>query len=136
MKGFLLTLLYHLILQYLFTVVVCLVIFSETNRLDQTLCFQLWEKGFFKDNLLGSAWIPLMQIHHSNEGGSGAWVQLSNETSKGLVSSGHLILVDSRFELPSGMSQQKKAWVQANSCLKFVKIMVKFLASYIPYLKK
>lgn len=108
MKGFLLTLLYHLILQYLFTVVVCLVIFSETNRLDQTLCFQLWEKGFFKDNLLGSAWIPLMQIHHSNEGGSGAWVQLSNETPKGLVSSGHLILVDSRFELPTGMSQQKK----------------------------
>ena len=50
-----------------------------------------------------------MQIHHSNEGGSGAWVQLSNETSKGLVSSGHVILVDSRFELPSGMSQQKKA---------------------------
>lgn len=102
MKGFLLTLLYHLILQYLFTIVVCLVIFSETNRLDQTLCFQLWEKGFFKDNLLGSAWIPLMQIHHSNEGGSGAWVQLSNETPKGLVSSGHLILVDSRFELPTG----------------------------------
>ena len=102
MKGFLLTLLYHLILQYLFTVVVCLVTFSETNRLDQTLCFQLWEKGFFKDNLLGSAWIPLMQIHHSNEGGSGAWVQLSNETPKGLVSSGHLILVDSRFELPTG----------------------------------
>ena len=77
-----------------------------------------------------------MQIHHSNEGGSGAWVQLSNETPKGLVSSGHLILVDSRFELPTGMSQQKKTWVQANSCLKFVKIMVKFLAYYIPYLKK
>ncbi|KAM7449668.1 Protein unc-13 C [Porites harrisoni] len=79
----------------------------ETNRLDQTLCFQLWEKGFFKDNLLGSAWIPLMQIHHSNEGGSGAWVQLSNETSKGLVSSGHLILVDSRFELPTELSEEE-----------------------------
>ena len=77
---------------------------SETNRLDQTLCFQLWEKGFFKDNLLGSAWIPLMQIHHSNAEGSGAWVQLSNESSKGLVSSGHLLLVDTRFELPSGMA--------------------------------
>lgn len=77
---------------------------SETNRLDQTLCFQLWEKGFFKDNLLGSAWIPLMQIHHSNAEGSGAWIQLSNESSKGLVSSGHLLLVDTRFELPSGMA--------------------------------
>lgn len=77
---------------------------SETNHLDQTLCFQLWEKGFFKDTLLGSAYIPLMQIHHSNVDGGGAWVQLSHETSKGLVSSGHLLLVDSRFELPSGIN--------------------------------
>lgn len=84
----------------------------ETNRLDQTLCFQLWEKGFFKDNLLGSAWIPLMQIHHSNAEGSGAWVQLSNESSKGLVSSGHLLLVDTRFELPSGLSEEEALALQ------------------------
>ena len=45
-----------------------------------------------------------MQIHHSNAEGSGAWVQLSNESSKGLMSSGHLLLVDTRFELPSGMA--------------------------------
>ena len=43
-----------------------------------------------------------MQINHSNVDGGGAWVQLSHETSKGLVSAGHLLLVDSRFELPSG----------------------------------
>ena len=46
-----------------------------------------------------------MQIHHSNAEGSGAWVQLSNESSKGLMSSGHLLLVDTRFELPSGMAK-------------------------------
>ncbi|KAL9985984.1 hypothetical protein ACROYT_G000036 [Oculina patagonica] len=84
----------------------------ETNRLDQTLCFQLWEKGFFKDNLLGSAFIPLMQIHHSNAEGSGAWVQLSTESSKGLVSSGHLLLVDTRFELPSGLSEDEALALQ------------------------
>lgn len=84
----------------------------ETNHLDQTLCFQLWEKGFFKDTLLGSAYIPLMQIHHSNVDGGGAWVQLSHETSKGLVSSGHLLLVDSRFELPSGLSEEEALALQ------------------------
>lgn len=86
-------------------------IHSETNQLDQLLCFQLWEKGFFKDSLLGSAWIPLMQIHHSNVEGSGAWIQMSNESAKGLVSSGHLLLVDTRFELPSGKQNYfMKVW--------------------------
>ncbi|XP_068693233.1 protein unc-13 homolog B-like isoform X1 [Montipora foliosa] len=84
----------------------------ETNRLDQAVCFQLWEKGFFKDNLLGSAFIPLMQIHHSNADGGGAWVQLSHETSKGLVSAGHLLLVDSRFELPSGLTEEESLALQ------------------------
>lgn len=86
-------------------------IHSETNQLDQLLCFQLWEKGFFKDSLLGSAWIPLMQIHHSNAEGSGAWIQMSNESAKGLMSSGHLLLVDTRFELPSGKQNYfMKGW--------------------------
>ncbi|XP_066021042.1 protein unc-13 homolog B [Pocillopora verrucosa] len=84
----------------------------ETNQLDQLLCFQLWEKGFFKDSLLGSAWIPLMQIHHSNVEGSGAWIQMSNESAKGLVSSGHLLLVDTRFELPSGLSEEEALALQ------------------------
>lgn len=84
----------------------------ETNQLDQAICFQLWEKGFFKDNLLGSARIPLMQINHSNVDGGGAWVQLSHETSKGLVSAGHLLLVDSRFELPSGLTEEEALALQ------------------------
>ena len=55
-----------------------------------------------------------MQIHHSNVDGSGAWVQLSNESSKGLVSSGHLLLVDTRFELPSGKMHVQQVIIVAS----------------------
>ena len=80
----------------------CLFCYSETNRLDESVCFQLWDKGLFKDNLLGSAWIPLLHINHSNIDGNGSWIPLSQETANGLEQTGFLLLVDTRFELPSG----------------------------------
>jgi len=42
-------------------------IFSETNKLDQSLILELWNKGFFSDSMVGFVAIPLMQIHHSKE---------------------------------------------------------------------
>ena len=42
---------------------------SETMRLDTGLTVELWNKGMLWDKLLGTHWLPLMSIHHSNQVG-------------------------------------------------------------------
>lgn len=41
--------------------------FSETTELNHDLHLELWCQGLVRDTLLGSARIPLIRIHHSNE---------------------------------------------------------------------
>ena len=40
---------------------------SETMRLDTGLIVELWNKGMLWDKLLGTHWLPLMSVHHSNQ---------------------------------------------------------------------
>ncbi|XP_077989232.1 protein unc-13 homolog B-like isoform X2 [Glandiceps talaboti] len=87
----------------------------ETNRLDSGLIVELWTKGLIWDTLLGTAWLPLMNIKRSNEEGDGQWSSLDREVEmkNGEVCgtkfpTGHSVLIDSRFELPSDL-QRKEA---------------------------
>ncbi|XP_031569082.1 protein unc-13 homolog B-like isoform X2 [Actinia tenebrosa] len=84
----------------------------ETSKLDQSLFLELWSKGFFSDTLLGLAEIPLMQIHHSNEEGRGTWISLIQETSNGPKPTEHKLFIDTRFELPSGLSEEDARLLQ------------------------
>jgi protein unc-13 len=79
----------------------------ETNRLDQGLMLELWNKGVLWDKLLGVHYMPLTQIQYTAAPGNGKWLQIDQEleTKNGetvgtKTPSGHSILVDVRFELP------------------------------------
>ncbi|KAI6208157.1 Phorbol ester/diacylglycerol-binding protein unc-13 [Aphelenchoides besseyi] len=79
----------------------------ETNRLDQGLILELWNKGVLWDKLLGVHFMPLHQIQYAAGAGPGCWVQIDQEieTRNGNPtgtshSTDHSLLVDVRFELP------------------------------------
>ncbi|CAK5113291.1 unnamed protein product [Meloidogyne enterolobii] len=81
----------------------------ETNRLDQALFLELWNKGVLWDKLLGVCFMRLCDVGYSNSSGCGKWLQVDHEfrTLNGdivgtLHSTGHSVLVDCRFELPYG----------------------------------
>jgi hypothetical protein len=45
----------------------CMFVFaSETQRLDTGLSVELWNKGMLWDKLMGTHWLPLVNIRHSN----------------------------------------------------------------------
>lgn len=48
---------------------------SETNRLDQGLILELWNKGVLWDKLLGVCFMPLRQIKFEQMPGPGQWFQ-------------------------------------------------------------
>jgi hypothetical protein len=82
----------------------------ETNRLDQALILELWNKGVLWDKLLGVCFMPLRNIGYSNFAGAGTWFEvdhefriLNGETIGTINSTGHSVLVDCRFELPYGV---------------------------------
>ena len=52
--------------------------FSETNRLDTGLIVELWNKGMLWDKLIGTHWLPLLGVKHSNQA-SFIWMYLSRE---------------------------------------------------------
>uniref|UniRef100_A0A1I8BH26 C2 domain-containing protein n=1 Tax=Meloidogyne hapla TaxID=6305 RepID=A0A1I8BH26_MELHA len=47
----------------------------ETNRLDQALFLELWNKGVLWDKLLGVCFMRLRDIGYSNSPGAGKWLQ-------------------------------------------------------------
>ena len=49
---------------------------SETNRLDQGMVLELWNKGMLWDKMIGVHYMPLTTIHYSNVEGSGKWLQV------------------------------------------------------------
>uniref|UniRef100_A0A915LJF0 C2 domain-containing protein n=1 Tax=Meloidogyne javanica TaxID=6303 RepID=A0A915LJF0_MELJA len=86
----------------------------ETNRLDQALFLELWNKGVLWDKLLGVCFMRLCDIGYSNSSGCGKWLQVDHEfrTLNGdivgtLHSTGHSVLVDCRFELPFEVPEQQ-----------------------------
>ena len=84
---------------------------SETNRLDTGLVIELWNKGMLWDKIIGTYWLPLLSIPHSNIEGPGKWVfldaQVSHDHNGEVVGThiptGHSLNIDARFELPNGM---------------------------------
>uniref|UniRef100_A0A915MXV0 C2 domain-containing protein n=1 Tax=Meloidogyne javanica TaxID=6303 RepID=A0A915MXV0_MELJA len=51
----------------------------ETNRLDQALFLELWNKGVLWDKLLGVCFMRLCDIGYSNSSGCGKWLQVDHE---------------------------------------------------------
>ncbi|XP_020778824.1 protein unc-13 homolog A-like [Boleophthalmus pectinirostris] len=79
----------------------------EINRLDLGLTVEVWNKGMIWDTMVGTVWIPLHSIRQSNEEGPGEWLTLDsqvimadNEICGTKDPTLHLVLLDTRFELP------------------------------------
>uniref|UniRef100_A0A8C7ZQY1 Unc-13 homolog A n=1 Tax=Oryzias sinensis TaxID=183150 RepID=A0A8C7ZQY1_9TELE len=79
----------------------------EINRLDLGLTVELWNKGLIWDTMVGTVWIPLQNIRQSNEEGPGEWltvdsqvIMADNEICGTKDPTLHLVLLDTRFELP------------------------------------
>uniref|UniRef100_A0A7N6BH68 Unc-13 homolog A n=1 Tax=Anabas testudineus TaxID=64144 RepID=A0A7N6BH68_ANATE len=79
----------------------------EINRLDLGLTVEMWNKGLIWDTMVGTVWIPLSSIRQSNEEGPGEWLTLDsqvimtdNEICGTKDPTLHLVLLDTRFELP------------------------------------
>lgn len=54
--------------------------FSETNRLDQGLIFELWNKGVLWDKLIGVHFVPLNTVEYSNKPNDGMQILFSIQT--------------------------------------------------------
>ncbi|CAL8345622.1 unnamed protein product [Merluccius merluccius] len=79
----------------------------EINRLDLGLTVEVWNKGLIWDTMVGTVWVPLHNIRQSNEEGPGEWLSLDsqvimadNEICGTKDPTLHLVLLDTRFELP------------------------------------
>ncbi|XP_026798506.2 protein unc-13 homolog B isoform X3 [Pangasianodon hypophthalmus] len=79
----------------------------EISRLDLGLIVEVWNKGLIWDTMLGTAWIPLKSICHSEEEGPGEWTFLYSEVLMKADEiygtknpTPHQVLLDTRFELP------------------------------------
>ncbi|KAG1970779.1 protein unc-13 B [Pimephales promelas] len=79
----------------------------EISRLDLGLIVEVWNKGLIWDTMLGTAWIPLKSICHSEEEGPGEWIFLDSEVLMKADEiygtknpTPHRVLLDTRFELP------------------------------------
>uniref|UniRef100_A0A8C5NFH3 Unc-13 homolog B n=1 Tax=Gouania willdenowi TaxID=441366 RepID=A0A8C5NFH3_GOUWI len=79
----------------------------EINRLDLGLIVEVWNKGLIWDTMVGTTWIPLKCIRHSEEEGSGDWLYLDAEVLMKADEiygtknpTPHRVLLDTRFELP------------------------------------
>uniref|UniRef100_A0A671T7G9 Protein unc-13 homolog B-like n=1 Tax=Sinocyclocheilus anshuiensis TaxID=1608454 RepID=A0A671T7G9_9TELE len=79
----------------------------EISRLDLGLIIEVWNKGLIWDTMLGTAWIPLKSICHSEEEGPGEWIFLDSEVLMKADEiygtknpTPHRVLLDTRFELP------------------------------------
>jgi hypothetical protein len=93
----------------------------ETNRIDQGLMIELWNKGVLWDKLIGVSYLPLTEIEYSAIPGNGKWLQIDQDlvTKNGQTvgtanPTGHVVLADVRFELPfdaqsSNVQQQIQA---------------------------
>uniref|UniRef100_A0A8C4RDC3 Unc-13 homolog B n=2 Tax=Eptatretus burgeri TaxID=7764 RepID=A0A8C4RDC3_EPTBU len=79
----------------------------EISQLDLGLIVEVWNKGLIWDTMVGTVWVPLKTIHHSNEEGPGEWITLDaevlmqeDEVCGTRTPTLHQILLDTRFELP------------------------------------
>uniref|UniRef100_A0A0K0F6L4 C2 domain-containing protein n=1 Tax=Strongyloides venezuelensis TaxID=75913 RepID=A0A0K0F6L4_STRVS len=86
----------------------------ETNRLDQGLLIELWNKGVLWDKLLGVHHIPLTMIPYSPVPGTGYYIGIDKEfemrngvTIGSRTPTGHTLMIDVRFELPFDAQEEE-----------------------------
>ncbi|XP_065315073.1 protein unc-13 homolog A-like isoform X2 [Gordionus sp. m RMFG-2023] len=79
----------------------------ETTRTDIGLIIELWNKGMLWDKLLGTQWVSLALLPHTNQNGEGKWLSMDSEIEMrdGILvgtctPTGHKVLIDAHFELP------------------------------------
>ncbi|XP_046857153.1 protein unc-13 homolog B-like isoform X2 [Xenia sp. Carnegie-2017] len=84
----------------------------ETTELNRDLHLELWSCGILQDTLLGSARIPLIHIHHSNEECSSMWIPLYRMAGSRAVDVGHQLCIATRFALPNGLTENEAADLQ------------------------
>ncbi|ELT96424.1 hypothetical protein CAPTEDRAFT_120488, partial [Capitella teleta] len=91
----------------------------ETMRLDTGLVVELWNKGMLWDKLIGTHWLPLVTVKHTNQEGMGQWLSLDSELimKSGEVlgtqaPTGHTVFLDARFELPYDLPESEAASLQ------------------------
>ncbi|XP_054160365.1 protein unc-13 homolog B-like [Oppia nitens] len=79
----------------------------ETNRIDTGLVIELWNKGLLWDKLIGTNWMPLINIQFATEVAEGQWLSLDAELEiiNGEVCgthtpTGHHLLLEAHFEPP------------------------------------
>ncbi|XP_028399040.1 protein unc-13 homolog B-like isoform X1 [Dendronephthya gigantea] len=84
----------------------------ETTELNRDLNLELWSRGLIRDTLVGSARIPLIHIHHSNEESSSIWIPLYRVGYSGVIEAGHKLCIATRFSLPNGLTESEAANLQ------------------------
>ncbi|XP_051972724.1 protein unc-13 homolog B isoform X2 [Xyrauchen texanus] len=97
----------------------------EISQMDLGLIVEVWNKGLIWDTLLGTAWIPLKSIRHSEEEGPGEWTFLDSEVlMKAYEIYGtknptqHKVLLDTRFELPFEIPEDEaRYWTGKLECI-------------------
>jgi hypothetical protein len=82
---------------------------SETNNVDTGLVVEVWCQGVFWDKALGFVYIRLDHISYNNLNTNEKWysidtdvILLDGEVSGTSNETGHVILLDCRWELPYG----------------------------------
>lgn len=92
----------------------CSLFNSETNNVNSGLLVEVWTKGMIWDRSLGYKLIALNAIPYSTTETQGQWYQLDMELilMDGEVAgtknpTGHMILLDCRFEHPFGRYKYK-----------------------------
>uniref|UniRef100_A0A3Q0SLW5 Unc-13 homolog A n=1 Tax=Amphilophus citrinellus TaxID=61819 RepID=A0A3Q0SLW5_AMPCI len=114
----------------------------EINRLDLGLTVEVWNKGLIWDTMVGTVWIPLHSIRQSNEEGPGEWLTLDsqvimadNEICGTKDPTLHLVLLDTRFELPLDIPEDEaRYWAKKLEQLNAMRDQdVSFFFSYHVY---
>ncbi|XP_058796060.1 putative uncharacterized protein DDB_G0282133 [Phymastichus coffea] len=91
----------------------------EINDLNTGLLIEVWSKGMLWDRALGYHYMILPKVSYSNESFSEKWISLDSELEmKGndvvgtKCSTGHILLIDCRFEIPFDLENIKASDLQ------------------------
>ena len=94
----------------------------ELASISYDLIIEVWQKGFLFDSIIGMMYVPLKNVRHSSHDNQpGRWHRLYNEldmdsTANRVIGvlnpTNHELLLDTRFELPSELSESEALMLQ------------------------